>query len=229
VYYYYDWTMLLLIPGMLIAMYAQARVKSAFARYLKVASAKGTTGAAAARELLGKNGITDVSVHAVRGTLSDHYDPGKKKLFLSGEVYNGTSLASLAVAAHETGHAVQHKEHYPPLALRSAIVPVARIGSTLALPLCILGMFFSLFLTHVGIALFAGVVIFQLATLPVEFDASRRAMVMLESYGMLGREEIPGASSVLRAAALTYVAALMVSLLQLLRLVLLFGGRRRRN
>jgi Zn-dependent membrane protease YugP len=228
-YYYYDWTMLLLIPGMLIAMFAQARVKSAFARYLKAPSAKGTTGAAAARELLGRNGIADVSVHVVQGTLSDHYDPRNKKLFLSGEVYHGTSLASLAVAAHETGHAVQHKEHYPPLAFRSAIVPVARFGSALAFPLCILGMFFSLFLVHVGIALFAGVVIFQLATLPVEFDASRRAMVMLENYGMLTRDEIPGASSVLKAAALTYVAALMMSLLQLLRLLLLFGGRRRRR
>jgi Zn-dependent membrane protease YugP len=221
--------MLLLIPGMLAAMYAQARVRSAFARYLKVASAGGITGAAAARELLERNGITDVSVHAVQGTLSDHYDPGNKKLFLSGEVYHGTSLASLAVAAHETGHAVQHNEHYAPLAFRSAIVPVARFGSTLALPLCVLGMFFSLFLVHVGIVLFAGVVIFQLATLPVEFDASKRAMTMLEKYGMLAGNEVQGASAVLRAASLTYVAALMASLLQLLRLLLLFGGRRRRN
>jgi Zn-dependent membrane protease YugP len=221
--------MLLLIPGMLIAMYAQARVRSAFARYLKVASAKGITGAAAARELLGRNGISDVSVHTVQGTLSDHYDPGKRKLFLSGEVYHGTSLASLAVAAHETGHAVQHREHYPPLAFRSAIVPVVRFGSVLALPLCVLGMIFSLFLVHVGIVLFTGVVVFQLATLPVEFDASKRAMAMLEGYGMIAGDEVQGASAVLRAASLTYVAALMMSLLQLLRLLLLFGGRRRRN
>jgi Zn-dependent membrane protease YugP len=221
--------MLLLIPGMLIAVYAQSRVRSAFARYLKVASVRGITGGEAARELLRLNGITDVSVDTVQGTLSDHYDPGKKKLFLSRDVYQGSSLASLAVAAHETGHAIQHREHYLPLTVRSAIVPVARFGSTLALPLCILGMIFSLFLVHVGIALFAGVVVFQLVTLPVEFDASKRAMVMLEGNGMITGEEVSGASSVLRAAALTYVAALMTSLLQLLRLLLIFGGRRRRN
>jgi Zn-dependent membrane protease YugP len=228
-YYFYDWTMLLLIPGILIAGYAQARVQSAYARYSQVISAKRMTGAEAARTLLQENGIRDVSVDAVKGTLSDHYDPRKKKLNLSHEIYHGSSLAALAVAAHETGHALQHHERYMPLSLRSAIVPVAQIGSNLALPLCIIGMFLSLVLVHVRIALFAGVVLFQLVTLPVEFDASKRGMAMLEHYGMITGDEVKGASAVLKAAALTYVAALMVSLLQLLRLLFIFGGRRRRN
>jgi Zn-dependent membrane protease YugP len=178
---------------------------------------------------LKSNGIFNVPVEAVQGTLSDHYDPRKKTLGLSQEVYYGTSLASLAVAAHETGHALQHHRNYVPLKIRWAIVPVARFGSSLALPLCLIGMFVSIFLVHLGIALFVGVVLFQLVTLPVEFDASHRAMVMLETHGMITQDEAKGASAVLKAAALTYVAALMVSLLQLARLLILFGGRRRRD
>jgi Zn-dependent membrane protease YugP len=214
---------------LLIAGYAQVRVQSAYTRYSRVFSAKRVTGAEAARELLKQNGVDNVSVGVVQGTLSDHYDPRKKTLNLSQDVYHGTSLAALAIAAHETGHALQHHERYMPLSLRSAIVPIAQIGSNLAIPLCIIGLFVSLFLVHVGIALFAGVVLFQLVTLPVEFDASKRGMVMLEHYGMITRDEVKGASAVLRAAALTYVAALMMSLLQLLRLLVIVGGRRRRN
>ena len=227
--YYYDWTMLLLIPGMILAMYAQYKINSVYSKYSQVASSRRITGAEAAAILLRSNGVTGVSIQMVQGKLSDHFDPKKKVLALSSDVYQGFSLASLAVAAHETGHALQHHEGYKPLAIRSAIVPVAQFGSTLAIPLCFIGMFVSMYLVHIGIALFAGVVLFQLITLPVEFNASNRAIAMLEREGFVQQNEVSGTQAVLNAAALTYVAALITGILQLLRLWLIYGNRNQRR
>ena len=221
-YYYFDPTYLLLIIGMVLSLLASAKVKSTFSVYSRVRSASGLTGADAARR------ITDVTVVPISGSLTDHYDPGSKKLALSQDVYDKTSVAAIGVAAHECGHAIQHATNYVPLNLRSAIVPVANIGSTLSWPLFLAGLIFSIRpLLTVGIILFTFAVLFQLVTLPVEFNASSRALKMLGSSGMLGNDEVKGARKVLTAAALTYVAALASSILQLLRLIILAGGRDR--
>ena len=222
-YYYFDPTYLLLIIGMVLSLLASAKVKSTFSVYSRVRSASGLTGADAARRILRMSGITDVTVVPISGSLTDHYDPGSKKLALSQDVYDKTW-----VAAHECGHAIQHATNYVPLNLRSAIVPVANIGSTLSWPLFLAGLIFSIRpLLTVGIILFTFAVLFQLVTLPVEFNASSRALKMLGSSGMLGNDEVKGARKVLTAAALTYVAALASSILQLLRLIILAGGRDR--
>ena len=220
---FFDPTMIIVIPGLLLAMYAQAKVKSTFARYSKVTAQRGITGAQVAREILQSKGLGHVDVQMIEGQLSDHYDPRTKVLNLSTQVYSGTSLASLGVAAHETGHAIQHATGYLPLNLRNSLVPVANLGSTLAFPIFILGFFISPELIRIGLYLFSAVVIFQLVTLPVEFNASSRAVALLESGDFVARDEIGGAKKVLSAAALTYVAALLVSLLQLLRLLLMSG------
>lgn len=222
-YYYFDPTYLLLVIGMVLSLLASAKVKSTFSVYSRVRSASGLTGADAARRILRMSGITDVTVVPI-----DHYDPGSKKLALSQDVYDKTSVAAIGVAAHECGHAIQHATNYVPLNLRSAIVPVANIGSTLSWPLFLAGLIFSIRpLLTVGIILFTFAVLFQLVTLPVEFNASSRALKMLGSSGMLGADEVKGARKVLTAAALTYVAALASSILQLLRLIILAGGRDR--
>ena len=226
---YYDASMLLMIPCLIIAFYAQAKVKSTYAKYSAIASSRGITGAQAAMTLLRQYGINDVRVAMISGALSDNYDPRKKILNLSENVYSSASLAALAVAAHETGHAVQHHEQYLPLTIRSAIVPVVQFGSALAMPLCIMGMFFGIFFVHIGIALFAAVVLFQLVTLPVEFNASSRAIAMLESNGLITSAEVKGTKSVLDAAALTYVAALLSGIMQLIRLWLIYGQRQSRR
>lgn len=227
-YWGYDSTYLLLIIGMLITAAATARLNSVYGKYRKVRSASGMTGAEAAQRILRAAGISDVSIGMVNGSLSDHYDPISKRVNLSREIYEGTSLASVGVAAHECGHAIQHATNYLPLNFRSMIVPIANIGSSLSWPLFLVGLIFSIGpLLTVGILLFAMAVLFQLVTLPVEFNASKRALHMLGSTGILGDQEKKGAKAVLQAAALTYVAALMASILQLLRLVALSRRRRR--
>ena len=226
--YYFDPTYFLLIIGMILSMAASARVKSTFSIYSRVRSASGLTGAEAARRILHMAGITDVTVVPISGSLTDHYDPRNKQLALSQDVYDRTSVAAIGVAAHECGHAIQDAQNYVPLNLRSAIVPVANIGSTLSWPLFLAGLILSIRpLLTLGILLFSFAVLFQLVTLPVEFNASARALKMLGSSGMLGTDEVKSAKKVLTAAALTYVAALAASILQLLRLIILAGGRDR--
>lgn len=226
-YWRFDPTYLLIIIGMLLSLAASAKLKSTFATYRRRRSASGLTGAEAARRILNAAGITDVQIVPVRGSLTDHYDPRSKTVRLSEDIYGQTSLAAVGVAAHECGHAIQHHIDYAPLSIRSALVPVANFGSTLSWPLFFAGLIFSIQpLLTLGIVLFSFAVLFQLVTLPVEFNASSRALHMLESTGILSRDENSGARKVLRAAALTYVAALASSILQLLRLIILAGGRR---
>lgn len=228
--FFMDPTFFLLIPGLLLAMYAQFKVQSTFSRYSQVRAESGLTGAQVAKRLLEDAGIYDVNVEMTEGRLSDHFDPRKKALRLSPDVYNGASLASLGVAAHETGHAMQHARGYLPLGLRAAFVPVAQFGSTLAFPLFFIGFIFrSPLMLWVGIYLFLAVVVFQLVTLPVEFNASGRALQSLQSGGYVSHDEARSAKKVLDAAALTYVAAALMGLLQLLRLLLLAGAFGRRD
>lgn len=225
-YWGFDPTYLLLILGMLLSVAASAKLKSTFSTYKRVQSRCGLTGAEVARRVLRSAGITDVEVVPIRGSLTDHYDPRTKKVCLSEDVYNKTSLAAAGVAAHECGHAVQHAIHYSFLSFRTALVPVANFGANLAWPLFFIGLIMSYRpLLMGGILLFSLAVLFQLVTLPVEVNASSRALHLLESSGILGQEENRGARKVLTAAALTYVAALASSVLQLLRLVILARGR----
>jgi len=225
---FFDSTMLLLIPGIILAFYAQTKVKSTFERFSKVISTKRTTGAEVARAILDSEGLEHVKVEMIGGNLSDHYDPRQKVLRLSPEVHRGSSLASLGVAAHEAGHAIQHATGYWPLNIRHSLVPVANFGSKLAFPLFIIGLLFaSSGLINLGIYMFSAVVLFQLVTLPVEFNASKRAIAILEGQGYITSSEVAGTKSVLDAAALTYVAAALVGLLNLLRLILLSRGRDR--
>ena len=227
-YWGFDGTYLLLIIGMLLSLAASAKLKGTFATYKRVRSASGFTGAQAAQRILHSAGIYDVQIVPISGSLTDHYDPRSKRVCLSEDIYNQSSLAAVGVAAHECGHAIQHATGYGPLNLRSAIVPVANIGSQLSWPLFLAGLIFSIQpLITIGILLFSLAVLFQLVTLPVEFNASSRALKLLGSTGILGADETKGAQKVLSAAALTYVAALASSLLQLLRLIILAGGRRR--
>lgn len=227
----WDSTYFLVLIGAVICLIASANVKSTYRRYSQVRSASGMTGAQAAERLLRAAGISDVQVGHVAGDLTDHYNPSRKVLNLSDTVYNSTSVAAIGVAAHECGHAIQHAHGYVPLNLRTAIVPVANIGSSLAWPVILLGLFInsesSQLIINIGILLFSFAVVFQLITLPVEFNASRRALTLLEAQGILGQQELPYTKKVLGAAALTYVASAAASILQLLRLILLFGGRRR--
>jgi uncharacterized protein len=217
-----DPTFILLIPAILLALWAQIRVSAAYAKYSKIYSVQGIIGFKAAEFLLRSNGIQDVKVESVQGKLSDHYDPRVKKVRLSEENYNSRSLAALAVAAHEVGHAIQHHKGYVPLQIRDSILPATNIGSWAAFPLFILGLFLQTpFLMDLGILLFAGVVVFHFITLPVEFNASHQALNMLGNNGMLVQQEITGARKVLNAAALTYVAATAVALIHLLRLLIL--------
>lgn len=227
-YFYFDPTMLILIPGIIIALWAQMRVQSNFSKYSRVPSRSGISASDMAREILASQGIYNVRVEQVRGTLTDHYDPTAQALRLSDSVGNSNSLAALAVAAHEAGHVLQHKDGYAPLMLRNAAVPVINIGSNLAIPLFIIGLIFSWQpLVQIGILLFSLVVLFSLITLPVEFNASRRAMAILETDGYLAQDELPGAKKVLSAAAMTYVASALSAILNLLRLLILSGAGRR--
>lgn len=229
--YYFDPTYILTIIAAIISLIAQWRVNSAFSKYSRVASMSGMTGAQAARMILQSNGINDVSVQRISGKLTDHYNPSTKVLNLSESVYGSTSVAAIGVAAHECGHAIQHARGYFPLSLRTALVPVANIGSQLSWVFIIVGaiLSFNQTLITIGIIMFSAAVLFQLVTLPVEFNASARALEQLESNGILYRDEVSQTRKVLSAAALTYVAAAATAILQLLRLIILFGGRGRRD
>lgn len=224
--WWFDPTYVLLIPAIILAVYAQQKVRSTFAKYSRVRAKTYKTGADVARELLDQAGLHDVQVERIGGQLSDHYDPRRRVMRLSPEVYGGNSIAALAVAAHETGHAVQHAANYVPLNIRNGLFPVASFGSQAAFPLFFLGFLFaSDALMTIGIWFFLAALAFQVVTLPVEFDASRRAMRLLDAGGYLTREEAPGAKAVLSAAALTYIAAVAVALMHLLRLLILRNAR----
>ncbi len=229
-YWGFDPTYLLVLIGAVICLIASARVKTTFQKYSQYRSMSGMTGAQAAERILRSAGINDVTIHHVSGSLTDHYNPAKKTLNLSDSVYGSASVAAVGVAAHECGHAIQHHQGYAPLTIRSAIVPVANIGSTLAWPLILIGLLFTQrtgsTLIQIGILCFSFAVLFQLITLPVEFNASSRALAILGQQGILSESELPYTKKVLGAAALTYVASAAAAILQLLRLVLLFGGRR---
>ena len=219
-----------MIPGLIVSMWAQAKVKRTFAKYNNVPTLQGLTGAQAARRILDGNGLANVPVERVAGSLSDHYDPKANVVRLSDATYASTSVGAVGVAAHEVGHAVQHAVGYGPARLRSAIVPVCNIGTSLSVPLIVVGFMLQFFgLIYVGIALFSLAVVFQLVTLPVEFNASSRAVQTLDSTGMVTPEEGAGVRKVLTAAALTYVAALLTSLLQLAYYIAMAGGRRSRR
>ena len=230
-YYGFDWTYILVLIGAVLSMIASAKVNSTFNKYKRVRSMTGMTGAEAAQKILQRNGIYDVAVEHVSGNLTDHYDPRNKVLRLSDATYSSQSVAAIGVAAHECGHALQHNDEYLPLKIRSAIVPVANFGSRLGIPIILLGVLLgsNYMLIQIGIWVFSIAVLFQIVTLPVEFNASRRAVGMVEQYGILSGEELRHTRKVLSAAALTYVAAAAASILQLVRLMLLFGGRRRND
>ena len=231
--FYYDWTYILVLIGVVLSLLASSQVKGTFAKYSKIRSYSWMTGREAAEQILRRNGIYDVQVTHIAGNLTDHYDPRNKTLALSDPVYNSTSVAAIGVAAHECGHAVQHFEGYAPLSIRGALVPVVNFGSMISWPLIIIGLFMngqmSSFLIDIGILLFMVAVAFHLITLPVEINASRRAVKVLGNSGMLREDEVGGVKKVLRAAAMTYVASAAAMILQLLRLLILTNGRRRND
>ena len=235
-YYGFDWTYIVIVlPCILLSMWASSSVNSTFNKYAKVSSIRRLTGAEAAQRVLSANGVRGVRIERVSGNLTDHFDPKTNVIRLSDSVHSSTSVAAIGVACHEAGHAVQYAQNYGPIKLRAAIIPVTNIGSKLAMPLILAGIVLSFLgnlsygLVYLGIACFSLSLVFQLVTLPVEFNASRRAMAAIESSGLLTAEEQRGAQKTLKAAAMTYVAATAVALAQLIRLLLIFGGRRRRN
>jgi len=225
--FYWDWTMILVIPGLLLGLWAQMRVSSAFRKYSAVYARSGMSAEDVARSMLNQAGCGNVSIRTVSGNLTDHYDPRNNTLRLSDGVYGSSSVAAIGIAAHECGHAMQQHEGYAPLVLRSALVPVVNLGSNLYFPIFLLGLLFSWEpLIYVGIACFALTLVFSLVTLPVEFNASGRALRVLDQQGYLSPEEMDGARAVLSAAAMTYVAAAISSLLQLVRLLIIARNRR---
>ena len=236
-FYGFDWTYLVLVlPCVILSLWASTRVNSTFKKYAKQMSVRSITGAEAARRVLHSHGVTNVNITHVSGNLTDHYDPRTNVIRLSDSVYNSTSTAAIGVACHEAGHAVQYANHYGPIKLRAAIIPITNIGSRLAMPLILIGMLLSAFanfsysLVYLGIACFGLSLVFQLITLPVEFNASRRALETIQNQDLLTNEEQRGAKKTLQAAAMTYVAATALALVQLLRLIMIFGGgRRNRN
>lgn len=235
-YYGFDWTYLVLVlPCILLSLWASASVKNTFKRYSTQYSVRRITGADAAARVLRNNGVQNVRIERVFGNLTDHFDPKTNVIRLSDSVYDSTSTAAIGVACHEAGHAVQYATHYGPIKLRAAIIPVTNFGSKIAMPLILLGILLSFAgslsytLVYIGIACFGLSLVFQLITLPVEFNASHRAIRAITDAGILSSQELVGAKRTLKAAAMTYVAATAVSLAQLLRLIVLFGGRRRRD
>ena len=235
-YYGFDMTYLILVlPFVILSIWASSNVNSTFQKYSRQMSMRRITGAQAAQRVLSANGVSGVKIERVAGNLTDHYDPRTNVIRLSQDVHDSTSTAAIGVACHEAGHAVQYAQHYAPIKLRAAIIPATNIGSRLAMPLILLGLLFNFFgsysytLVYLGIACFGLSLVFQLVTLPVEFNASRRAMEAIESAGILTEDEQKGARKTLTAAAMTYVAAAAVALMQLLRLIMLYGGRRRND
>jgi Zn-dependent membrane protease YugP len=229
-YYYFDWTYILIIFAFLLSLIVQTSMQSTFRRYSRVASLCGLSGAEAARRILDSEGLYQVRVQPIRGSLTDHYDPRSKTVNLSETVYGSRSLSALGVAAHECGHAIQDAQEYVPLRVRSALVPAANFGSQFSWILFFIGLLFSSqILCQIGILLFCLALLFQLVTLPVEFNASHRALVKLGDMGLMNRSEVKNTRKVLRAAAMTYVAAVCTSLLYLLRMIILSGGGRRRD
>ncbi len=230
-FYFFDYSyFLFMVPALIISIYAQIKVSSTFSKYSKVRNAKGLTGADAANWVLAQNGVTGVEVEHVSGDLTDHFDPRTDVIRLSDSVYSSASVAAIGVAAHEAGHAVQHANGYAPMNIRKALVPITNIGSTLSMPMIFIGLLLPVqydFVVNLGIALFSLAVLFQVITLPVEFDASRRAIATLEQGGTLCGEELMGAKKVLTAAAMTYLAATFTAVMSLLRLLLIVAGRRR--
>ena len=227
-FFFYDYYyIILVIPAMLLALWAQFKVKSTYGKFAKVGNTRGITGAYAAQAVLTHYGIRDVRIEQVSGKLSDHYDPKAKVIRLSTEVYGGSSIAAVGIACHEAGHAAQHAENYVPIKVRNTLVPVCNIGSTLGVPLALVGYFLGFEpLITIGLLLYAAISVFHLVTLPVEFNASNRAIKVIEETGLLYDDETGGAKKVLKAAAMTYVASLIVALANLLRLVLRFNNRR---
>ena len=227
--FFYDWTFFLIIPPLILALFAQAKVKGAYRKYSQVFASSRITGAQAAHQLLQTAGAGDITIEKQPGELTDHYDPRKRILRLSQGVHDSSSIAALGIAAHEAGHAIQHRTHYQPMHLRSLIYPVASLGSTLAFPLFFIGFIFSKrgpsVLMDLGIMLFAGAVVFSVITLPVEFNASKRALALLEERRFLTSDEMVGARKVLGAAALTYVASTAMAAMQLLRMFLMRQSR----
>lgn len=229
-YFYFDPTYIILLPTLLFALWAQFNVNGTFNKYSKINTRSNMTGYDAARKILDANGLHHVKIEHISGHLSDHFDPKSNVIRLSDSVYSSTSVAAVGVAAHEAGHAVQYATGYSPMKLRAAIIPITNFGSTLALPIFMIGLIFSMFeLAMVGIALFSLTAVFQAVTLPVEFNASNRALAALRGDGRLSGDEIKASRKVLRAAALTYVAALASSLAQILRLLLIVGRGRRND
>lgn len=228
-YLFYDYYYIIfVIPAIILSLIVQFKLKSTYAKYSKVGNARRITGAQAASLVLNYYGISDVNITSVNGTMTDHYDPTQKVIRLSEGVFNSSSIAAVGIACHEAGHAAQHAENYAPIKIRNSILPVCNIGSSLSIPLLIAGVILSFQpLVWIGIGFFAFTAVFQLVTLPVEFNASRRAVNVIESNGLLSFEEKTGAEKVLKAAAMTYVAALAVSLAQLLRLIFRYTGRKR--
>lgn len=227
---YFDKTYFLVIIGVIISMIAQANIQKAFNKYSKIKSKKNITGYEAAKYILDTNSYNDISIKKIGGSLSDYFNPATKEVALSGDSFTDTSIASIAVAAHECGHVIQYKEGYAPLRIKSWLVPAVNFGSKLAFPVILLGIFLSQQkLLDLGLILFSLALIFQLVTLPVEFDASRRAIRVIDESGMLYGEELDGAKAMLKAAAFTYVAATLSTALQLLRLFLLYGNRNNRR
>jgi len=225
--FYYDWTMILIIPGLLLGLWAQFKVKSAYAKYRKVGTSRGATAEQVSRDLLARDGNTGVAIEPISGELTDNYDPRSNVLHLSQGVFGNNSIAAIGIAAHECGHAMQDRHDYGPLKLRSALVPVVSIGSNLYFPIFLAGIIFSWKpLMLVGIICFSLTLVFSLVTLPVEFNASKRAITMLSDGGYVNEEELHGVKAVLDAAALTYVAAAISSLLQLIRLLILSRNSR---
>lgn len=224
-YYGFDYTYFIyILPGLILALYAQAKISSAYEKYKKIGSSTNLSGAEVAREILDRNGLNYVKINLVNGKLSDHYDPRDKTLNLSRDVYYKNSIASVSIAAHEVGHAIQDSVEYVPLKVRSTLVPLANLGTQLSFFLIILGFFFSVFFIKLGIALFFFAVLFQIVTLPVEFNASNRAKIELAN-GIISEEDLIGTREVLNAAALTYVASTIVAIGQFLRLLSIFGRR----
>lgn len=230
-YYYLDFSYIIFIlPALLFGLWAQLRVNTAFNKYSRIANSRGYTGAETAKYILEQNGIYDVTIRHISGNLTDNYNPKNKTINLSDSVYNSASVAAVGIAAHETGHAIQHAVSYFPIRLREMVIPVTQIGSWVYMPLLLLGMLFSSqTMIDVGIIMFSMIAVFQLITLPVEFNASNRAIKTIREGELLYGQELSGAKSVLKAAALTYVAALVSSLAQIFRLMVLFGGSRRRQ